>query len=428
MKKTKKIAFLTDAYEMDPSYSIAIIIREMLAMAIKAGYKPVLIVEDIFKPTGIFKHVEIRHIPSGVPRDNHIEFYDGWEDSVQKFKTAYDEILKDIDVIITHDLIYQSSCIWHNMAARQYAKEHPEKVWLNWVHSVTPSDPWTKSDHRLAPVQRHMPNSKTVYPNNYSRPLVAQQFMCQEEDVAFVPHPTDLEGYYGFDMPLRRFVHKYGIMKADYILVYPVRLDRGKQVEHVVRVGAALKRLGYRTKVIVVDFHSTGGDKVTYRNELRNAGIDLGLASAELLFTSQADDSWKGSVPRATVRNLFLLGNVFVMPSKSETYSLITQEAALCGNLLVLNFDFPPMRDIYGPHALYYKFSSNLNMLDGTIGETNTAYNDIDAYFEALAQRIVYEHNSNPIMNQRTRIRRDRNPDAVFKKYIEPLFHFKDGV
>jgi hypothetical protein len=45
----------------------------------------------------------------------------------------------------------------------------------------------------------------------------------------------------------------------------------------VLRTAAALKRQGRSVRAICLDFHSTGGDKVTYRNWLKGLAIDLGL-------------------------------------------------------------------------------------------------------------------------------------------------------
>lgn len=423
----KKVALLTDFYNADPSYSLTIVVEEQLHMLKSAGYAPIGIVEDIFQPVRIWNDIELRHIPHGIPRDNRVTFYEGWEDSVRKFHEAYENILHDVDVIITHDLIYQGAMIWHNLAARQYAKDHPDKTWLHWIHSATASPIWTNNDSRLAPAQVHFPGSKIVYPNDWSVPRVAQNFKCEVDDVAVVPHSTDVCGFLGFDPATVQMVKDKLLLEADVILVYPVRLDRGKQVEYVLRTAAAIKGCGRSARAIIVDFHSTGGDKVAYRNKMKELAIDLGLNRIEYTFTSEYKKEWMTSVPRNVVRDLMLICNAFIMPSRSETYSLIAQEAALCGAFLVLNRDFPAMRSIYGKHAAFYQFSSNVDALTGFDGETNVTYNDIDGYFYDIAQRVLYELDHNAVMNQRTRIRRDRNPTAVFKRHIEPLLYWREG-
>jgi glycosyltransferase involved in cell wall biosynthesis len=423
----KTVAVLTDFYEADPTYSLNIVIEEQLAMLLRHGYQPVAITEDIFKPARVWENVTLRHFPAYIPRGNVVNFHDKWEDDVSRLHVALREALTGIDVVLTHDLIYQPSSLWLNMAARKVAMEREDITWLNWVHSATPSEVWTQSDPRLGHCQTHFPRSKTIYPNSYSINRVATNFRCEVDQVSIVPHSTNVCEYLGFDPLTTRLVSEKRILDADAILVYPIRLDRGKQVEYVLRTAAEIKRLDRTVRVIIVDFHSTGGDKVTYRKSLQEAAIDIGLNDTDLTFTSQFTPEWKTRVPRNVVRDLMLLCNIFVMPSRSETYSLITQEAGLCGAFLVLNRDFPPMRDIYGAHAAFYQFSSNIDIATGLDGETNTAYADIGDYFQAVALRCIYEMENNPVLAQQARIRKERNPDYIFRRFIEPLFHAFGG-
>ena len=426
----KTVAILSDFYVAQEAYSLNIIIEEQLGMLHRAGYAPIAIAEDIFKPVRNWKLAEMRTIPSGIKRGNSITFHEGWKEDVAKIRTSLDVVLEGIDVVITHDLISQPTTLWINMAARDYARAHSNVTWLNWVHSATTSPVWRQRDKRLASVQMHFPYSKTVFPNDYAVPVVAKHFRCSMDDVAVVPHPTDVCSYLGFQEVTKRLVQEKDLLSADAILVYPVRLDDGKQVEHVIHTAAAIKRLGRSVRVVCCDFHSTLGRKVVYREELKVLAIDQGLNSAEMTFTSEFDKSLELQCPRAMVRDLMLLCNVFVMPSRSETYSLVAQEAGLCGAILILNKDFPPMRSIYGPHAMYCKFSSNWDVMQdymdvdyqGRGTATNTKYDNPDEWFRGLAMRIIYQLENVDVLAQQKRIRKERNPDYVFRQFIEPLF------
>ncbi len=151
-----------------------------------------------------------------------------------------------------------------------------------------------------------------------------------------------------------------------------------------------------QVRMIVIDFHSTGGDKVTYRDELKEIGIDWGLNPVELTFTSDFDPEWSAQVSHDVVRELMMFQNVMIMPSVSESYSLVTQEAAALGCVTVLNQDFPPFRDIFGPHAIYRKYSSNLDVMNnGLDGWTDTKYgpnnasNDERKYHEKVYHKVL---------------------------------------
>jgi len=426
---TKRIALLTDFYEADSTYSLNIIAEAQINMALNAGYPVVGIVSEGFKPARAWERIELRHIPSPKERKNHIEFYPEIGDDVMATKAALDKALADVDVILTHDLIYQCATMPLNFAARAWAQQNPHAVWLNWVHSATPSPIWTTNDRKLEPLQRHFPNSKICFPNAWDVPRVCRAFRCEPDDVAVVPHPTDFGRFFGFQELTKKLVKEKGLLSADVVMIYPVRLDRGKQVEHVMHIAAALKRhFGMSVRLVTCDFHSTGGDKVEYRKDLKAMMPEMGLNDIDVTFTSEFHEDWHLRVPREVVRDLCLLANVHVQPSVSETYSLIAQEAAACGAFLVLNQDLPIFRSVYGSQAAYFQFSSAVNPLTGETAKFDTTYHDPDSYFQNIAGRIAYELQSNPVLNQRTRIRKERNPASIFKRYIEPLFYFKEGL
>lgn len=432
----KRVACLTSFTDFDPTYSLCRIVDEQIRMLVGSGYKPVIIVKAGFRPVEMFAlpEVELRFI-TPFPASNYIgEAVDvSFKQDVETLKKELIENLKDVDVVLTHDLIYQPESLKINFAARQAIKEddHVSKIrWLHWVHSATSPETLGKelqqSDTYFEVASQKFPNSFVVFPNAYSIPRVARAFGYEEDEVKVVPHSTNLPGFAEWDPLMIKLVMEKNMLSADAIAVYPIRLDRGKQVEVVIKTMAQLKKLDYTVRVIIADFHSTGGDKVTYREDLKKIALDWGLNDFDLTFTSEFHESWKTSVPHKVIHDLLELSNVFMLPSKSETYSLIAQEAGLMGNLLVLNHDFAPFRDIYGPNAIYKQFSSNIGF-DGLDGEITTTYGDEKGYYHDVAMRIKYELENNIVLAQQKRLRKERNPLAVFKNYLEPLLYFTEA-
>ena len=431
----KKICLLSTFTNFDSTYSLCIVAAEQIRMLVANGYEPVVIVKEGFRAEDVFafKEVTLRYIPV-VPSSNYIgEAVDEtFKEDVKKLKDAVIKNLQDVDIVFTHDLIYQPESLKLNFACRQAIEEdeHIKKIkWLHWIHSATSPQTLGKelqqNDAYFDIVSKRFPNSFVVFPNAYSIPRVARNFGVEEDQVKVVHHSTNLPGYCQWDGLMTKLVMDKNMLTADAIAVYPIRLDRGKQVEIVIKIMAQLKKLNYTVRVIIVDFHSTGGDKVTYREELKKIGIDWGLNDFDLTFTSEFHESWRTSVPRKVVHDLFELSNVFIMPSKSETYSLITQEAALCGNILMLNHDFAPFRDIYGKDAIYKQFSSNIGF-DGLDGDINTTYGDEKGYYHDCAMRLKYELENNMVLAMQKKLRKERNPMHIFREQIEPLLFSSD--
>ncbi len=441
----KKIVIFTTFSDIQKAYSLNIITQYQIKMLLLNGYQPTVIVHETFKPEGMYAHpgVKLEYIPN-VPCHNEVRKDESFDKDVDSIAKRLREILADADVCITHDIVYQNACLKHNFASRKIADEFPKLKWLHWIHSATSPLLLNMlrpifSDEYVNIIQKPFPHSKYVYPNNYAVPSVAKNFNIREEDVAVVHHPTDICGFYGMSQEVEKIVYEKDLLSSDAMATYPIRLDRGKQVEFVIKTMAMLKEFTQKIRVVIVDFHSTGGDKITYRDELKQLAIDWGLSSDEIMFTSDLNENWKGECPQNVVRDFQMISNVFILPSVSETYSLITQEAALLKQVVVLNYDFPPFRAIYGENAIYRKFSSRFDVTaDPDLAmtphsATTTKYGTADLPEEARgAAEKAYHYDTAGMIVSRLRhpemalsrfLMKNRNLNAIFLKELLPLFY-----
>lgn len=423
----KEIYILTNFSTFLRSYSPIIVVGEQLKMLTRNGYKPTLLASDGWDPPEdtIFSQVKtIRIIPAHVSNDPQ-QFNDTDLEEIEKLYEEINEILPDNAVVISHDLIFLPDYVKHNVACRRVASERPSISWLHWIHSAT--SPHSLIQERSMYGEKYselltskFPNSVAVFPNSYSIPRVAQNFSYETDEVVEVPHSTDPTE--GMQSIVRRLYDEKELGDVDILMIYPARLDRGKNIEWNVRVLAELKSVGLTGHLVICDFQSTGDDKVVYRQDLKNLAEELGCAD-ELTFLSEFDEAAAMESSHQVVLDLFTLSNVMMMPSKSETYSLVAQEALLRGNFLILNHDFAPFRQIYGDHAIYRQFSSNIDF-SGMDGEIKTDYdgNEQD-YARSIAANIHYHLNKNQVLSGMTWVRKERNPDAVFRNYLEPLLY-----
>lgn len=442
--RTKRVCIATNFNSADPAYSLNRVTQDQIKMLRLGGYEPVVIVSESFDPIEEYKNAEIRKIPI-VPCHNQVKKDPTFDEDVENLTNAFREHLKDIDVVITHDFVYQPAALKHNLACRKIAEENPDIKWLHWIHSATP--PYTLStlrphfkDEYLKLVEKPFPNSFYIAFNEISKDSIAGNFNVKSDMVKYVPHPIDVTRFLGVGETVEKLVREKEFLRADAICTYPIRLDRGKQVEYVIKTMAQLKEFGLEVRVVIVDFHSTGGDKVKYRDELKDLAVDWGLTPKEITFTSEYVEHWHVRVPWEVVRDFQLLSNVYIHPSVSETYSLTTQEAGVAGAVLVLNQDFPPYRSIYGPRAIYRKFSSNWDVLaglneaykDGSRTETKYGPEDVpddrrrefeEAYHRETAGMIAYHLKNDPMAAMQINLRKNRNLETVFAKHLEPLIY-----
>lgn len=423
----RKVFVLTNFAGYLKSFSPIIVVGEQLNMLKRAGYEPVLITSDGWNPPedSIFNNIKTERIFR--PFTDGTKVDEAFDLEVDKLKDALDEIFEDDSVVITHDLLFMPDLVKFNVACREIAERRPSIFWLHWMHSAT--NPHILINERSMYGEKYkelletkFPNSLVCYPNSYDIPRVARNFGYEENEVVEVPHSTN--PVEGMSPIVQRLYDAKQLWKAGVLMVYPLRLDRGKQAEANVKIMSGCKENGMESHLIFCDFQSTGDDKVVYREDLKRLAKELGVED-RVTFLSEFDEASSMESSHQVVLDLFTLSNVFCLPSKSETYSLVAQEAMLKGNLCILNQDFPPMRQIYGKNGLYKQFSGNIG-IDGLNGEINTVHEPEEAWYRALAEAILYYIEQEKGLSGKTWVRVHRNPDYVFQKFLEPLFYSRE--
>lgn len=419
----KNVYILTNFNQYLKSFSPIIVVQDQLKMLKRAGYEPVLIVSDGWDvpEDSIFNSVRTERIMH--PVIDGLEVDDQFTKEVTTIMEELNEILPDDATVITHDLIFLPDYVKYNVAAHQIAKDRPGISWLHWVHSATNPQQVIAERNMFGGkykelLAEHFDNSIICYPNSYDIPRVAENFGYEQDEIFEVPHPIDPSE--GMQPIVRRLYDAKKLWEPEVLMVYPHRLDRGKFVEANVRFMKGCKDNNITSHLIVCDFQSTGGDKEVYRNEMLGLAEDLGI-SDRVTFLSQFDTSAVLEVPHQAILDLFTLSNIFLMPSKSETYSLITQEAMSRGNLCILNHDFYPFRQVFGDNAIYRQFSGANIAMDGRNGEIQTKHSDDDAYYKDIAINVKYWLLNDRVLRAKTWTRTNRNLDYVFHTYLEPL-------
>lgn len=437
----KKVAILTTFREDDPAYSLCDVVNDQLKMLVGGDYEPVVLVTKGFKPgKRMFVHpnVELRELPDQV-RSNSIgdqAVDDDFNKDVEDLEKALTEKLRDIDVVITHDTVYQPDSVKHRVALLlTHTRALPSLRFMHWIHSNT--NPYRLSQLRGSFPERYQksledafPNSFYIYMNEWSRPRIATNFNVAERHVKIIPHPTDYFTFAKYDADSVKLISAKRLYEMDYVCIYPIRLDTGKKVEVPIKLIATLKKLNFDVRLVVVDFHSSSDDpedpKFKYRQSLKDLALDWGLNSDELTFTSEFMPEWKVSVPSTVVSDLFDISNIFVMSSESESFSLITQEAAMKNNLLILNQSFPPFREVFGQSAIHWPFGANVDVANPSAdGQSTVNYGDADNErkdFEALAKNVIAATANRQNITRRNLLKH-RNLKTIFTRHFEPTMN-----
>lgn len=413
-----KIGIFTTFSNFNSEYSLVTVVRQQLDALVKHGYEPVLFALDIFKDEHLIPEgVEFRGvIPQLILEPYANRDLSNLEADVVKAQAALEEHMTDIDVCLTHDIIFINSYLPYNHAMRRAIKGPLSHVkWLHWMHSG-PSNRITDGSPYEA-LSTLPPNSRLVYMNYTDVVGAAEMYGVMPDKVRTIFNPMDIRNLYDFHPLTKELIDEFDLMSPEIMITYPLsttRMDHaGKQLSKVIWIAGHLKKLGMAVKLVVPNAHANADREKQAIERMHDIAFNKGLNREDLIFTSLFDaPKWEGGVPHEVVRDFFTLGNVFIFPSVSENCPLVLLEAMAGKNILVLNKSFQAMGDFALENALYFRF--------GSLSDSVTYQPSEDSYYSDVAKLIISEYQNNKSLKANTILRQKFNVDYIFNKQLEP--------
>jgi hypothetical protein len=412
-----KVGIFTTFTDLNPEYSLVTVVLQQLEMLKKYGYNPILFVLSNFHGE-IPEGVEIRKvIPQLILEPYGKGDLSKFEEDVEKAKNAMEENMQDIDVCLTHDIIFINSYLPYNEALRRAIDGKLSHIgWLHWMHSA-PSIRPTMDGSPYDNLYTLPKNSKLVYMNYTDVVRAAEMYGTWPKEVRTIFNPMDIRLLHKFHPLTNELIEQYDLLSADVIDIYPLsstRMDEsGKQLSKVVKIMGYIKKQGNSIRLVVPNAHANAQREKDTIERMYKLAFENGIERRELIFTSLHDiPKWEHGVPHDVIRDLFLISNVFIFPSVSENCPLVLLEAMAGKNLLILNHSFPAMRDFALENALYFRFGSLVDNPQYPGGEEN--------YYRDVALLTLSELNNNKVLNAAARLRKYFSMDYIFKQQLEP--------
>ena len=137
-EKKPTIGILTTFYNFAPEFSLTNVVKHQLKAFRKHGYKTVLFVlENFDDDDAVPEGVEIRKILPQLKLEPYTaNDFSNIEQDAEKVKVAMEEHMADIDVCLTHDIIFINSYLPYNVGMNRAIIGKLNHVrWLHWMHS-----------------------------------------------------------------------------------------------------------------------------------------------------------------------------------------------------------------------------------------------------------------------------------------------------
>jgi glycosyltransferase involved in cell wall biosynthesis len=413
-----KIAILTTFMGFPPGYSLTGIVKDQVKMLTKYGHEVYLFVSEKFDQKDEGEIPPEVHLVKKIPFTHQKDYQKSTDitpehlEVAKKMEALLVEELKDINVIFTHDLLFIGWYYPYGLGCIEASKKLPDARWLHWVHSVPTNikDWWD--------VRKFGPNHKLVYPNDSDKIRLAEAYRGTINDVRTIPHIKDIRTFFEFNETTCDFIDRYpGIMQADVVQIYPCSVDRldAKRLDMVIKIFGGIKKLGHSVCLVVVTQWATGQKQrdeiLKYKQIAFKEKLTL---NEDIVFTSDYSEGKYGvAVPHNILRELWMCSNLFVFPTREESFGLVLPEASLAsGCLCVLNKSLDMQVEISGFCALYFDFGSYFR---------TQQISDLDKYCMDLATIITGRIAQNESLMTKTFMRKRYNMDHLYAKYYAPI-------
>jgi glycosyltransferase involved in cell wall biosynthesis len=423
-----KVAIMTNFHEFLPGFSLTGIVQDQVRMLLSYNHEVHLFVntkyyakgeavampEDDFEKYGLDKN--LLHVRQEVPF-THLKDYqteadltDDHRKTIEDTKKMLIKELADFDIAFTHDWIFQGWFLPYGKAVQQASNFLPDLRWMHWIHSVPTSfrDWWD--------IKRYGPNHKIIYPNMTNRLLVAEQFRGMIEDVRCIHHIKDIRQWMKFESDTCKFLKEYPmILQADVVKLYPASVDRlsAKRVHEVIEILANMKKAGLSICLIIAAQWATGRQQKenidVYKREASAKGLDPGK---DLIFTSDLDKKYEVGITKGMVRDLFMCSNLFIFPTREETFGLVLPEAALSGVLTICNKSLRMLGEISGGFGLFFDFGSF---------EHEFSAQEMTTYLRDISTIAIARMKENESLMAKTHMRQHYNWDFLYNREYYPI-------
>jgi len=410
-----KVAILTTFQEFIPGYSLTGIVKDQAEMLAKYEHEVHLFVSTKYHGEEFSDDVTLRKEIIWTEQKDYRSINDitpEHKQLIQDQALRLEELLVDFDIVFTHDFIFIGWFIPFGEACKRVSRKLPKLKWLHWIHSIPTGgrDYWD--------IRSYGPNHKIVYPNQTDRIIVAEAFRGVIDDVRTIPHIKDIRNYFRFSDETKELIDKYpGLIQADVVQILPASVDRlsAKRVEEVMRIFGEIKAQGRTVFLLIANQWATEKQQKQDVDKFRNAGVMHGLIDQQdFAFTSDFQSpKYDVGIPQRMIQELFLCSNLFVFPTREETFGLVVPEAGLSGVLMMLNRSLHMQIEVGGgaENALYFDFGSYTHEVNIT---------NPKKYYRDLAFIILGRINQNESLMAKTFHRQTYNMDNLYRKYYLP--------
>ncbi len=336
---------------------------------------------------------------------NRGEVPDSFEPLAVRLSEKLRPAVQGFDVIIIHNILTKHFNLPLTAALFRLMDEGTTGRTFAWCHDLSWSSPHSRANVYLAYpwnlLKTPRENVTYVAVSEQRKKEVAETFELDPAKVSVVYDGIDPKNLYGLSIEGEALIARMDLLKADLILLMPVRITEAKNIELSIRLAAAIQERGIGVRVVVSgppDPHAEESSR--YFRSLLDLRKSLKVEDEVRFVYESGPGQGEGYLLDANgMAELYRVADAMLMPSHREGFGMPVLEAGLLG-LPVISTRVPAATELAQNEVLLFRD---------------------DDQPEELSSRILAWMDSKPEHRLKARVRQNYTWESIFRKELLPL-------
>lgn len=310
--------------------------------------------------------------------------------------------LSDMDILIAHNVCSLNKNLALTAALHKLQTDTSQKFprLILWHHDLAWTTPRYLSElHEGYPwslLKMAWPNATQVTVSEMRQDELVDLMQLKKSQITVVPNGMDVAKFFKLEEQTQSYIKKLDLLKANLLLLLPVRITPRKNIELALHVLYHLREHYPDAQLVVTGpLGPHNSANVEYFDSLKSLRQQLKL-SASAHFLAELTEQY---IPDAVIFDFYRLADALLLPSQEEGFGIPILEAGLEA-IPIFCSDIAPLKKLGGDFATYFPPDADPKIVSNLICESIS---------------------SNPVLKMKANVRSNYTWDSIYTAKIEPL-------
>lgn len=388
---------------------VEIMVKQQATLFAKHGYEITVFAGEGVSDRADIKLVEIPEIKSLRNLNNVLyeEILNQKELSQEFFDLSnliYEKLclnLKDIDVLIIHNMLTLKFNMAFNYAFKKYVEENPDKKYIAWTHDVSldlERKRFTFVNNQVEElIYKPFPNVFYVGISHFLKKTLEDMIGFPKDSVHVIHNSIPIQDFLSLNTTTNKLIEKYRLLDSYPLIFLPGKMMPHKNIDVVLKVLSELKKTYEFPKLVISAraFHHNKNKE--YIEKIDSIIHELSLESNIMVIQDEIGNDEIDDFD--VIKDFYKICDVILFLSSYENFGLPILEAGVTKNIIICS-DLEVFHEVSSENVYFVNISEPSSEIGKFVADVLSGEKSAKLFRE---------------------VKEKYNLNTVFKKQILPL-------